>query len=56
MIQVVLLKVVFATSLLVIMFLMGYWEGRRAGWTHGYNIGYQDGHSDGLEQKSLNDD
>jgi len=52
MIQVVLLKVLFATCLLVAMFLMGYKSGRRDGWLNGYNAGWQDG----LEQKSLNDD
>lgn len=41
---------------IVTAFFLGYWDGRRVGWTHGYNTGYQDGHSDGLEQKSLNND
>lgn len=37
---------------ITIAFFLGYWDGRRAGWTNGYNIGYQDGHKEGLSQKT----
>lgn len=50
--MIAVLKVAFAVCLLVVMFLMGYWDGRRDGWSNGYNAGWQDG----LEQKSFNND
>lgn len=45
-------KVIFGICLLIVTFFIGYWDGRREGWSNGYNAGWQDG----LEQKSFNND